>query len=139
MLAKSRFVRARLRGDLIREHAMNPPEQRSVGPAFATIVALAVVLALLGYFATRILDGDVSGSGNAQVGLSAAVVAGIACVSAAVGAVIVWSGRSRPKGNARIAAVATIVIAVLLLLIAFAAGTSSTEPASVPGPLSNSQ
>jgi hypothetical protein len=117
---------------------MDQQEPRSIASALVTVGALAIVLALLGYFATRMLDADVSGSANARTGLSAALLAAIACVSAAAGAAILWAGRSKPRGNTRIALVATVVIGVFLLFVAFAAGTSSTEPASIPGPLNTS-
>jgi riboflavin transporter FmnP len=109
---------------------MNDREQRSIIPGLAIVIVLALVVTLLGYFATRMMDADVSGSGNTRVGLSAALVAGIACLSALGGAVILWSGRTRARSNTSVAVLGTLVIGVFLLLLAFAAGTSSTEPAS---------
>jgi hypothetical protein len=109
---------------------MSDRERRTIMPGLTIIIVLALIITLLGYFATRIMDADVSGNGNTRVGLSAAVLAGIACLSALGGAAILWAGRMRARSNTRIAVVGTLVIGVFLLLVAFAAGTSSKEPAS---------
>lgn len=107
---------------------MRDPEQKKLGPAVAVVIVVALLFTLPGFFGTQILD--VSGRANARVGLSAALLAGIACVSAVAGLLVLWTGRKRASGNMRVAIVATIFVSVFLLLVAFAAGTSSTEPAS---------
>jgi nitrate reductase gamma subunit len=107
---------------------MYEPTRRRLGPAVAGVIVAALLLILPGYFSARMMD--VGGNANTDVGLSAAVLAGIACISALVGLAILWTGRARDKSNSRVAIVATIFVSVFLLLVAFAAGTSSTEPAS---------
>ncbi|MDB5689178.1 MAG: hypothetical protein JWL91_1054 [Sphingomonas bacterium] len=107
---------------------MNEPERKPLRPAIIAVVLIALAATLPGYFATQMLD--VGGRNNSAVGLSAAMLAGVFCLSVIVGLVLLLSGRSRPGGNRRVALVATLVVAVFLLLVAFAAGTSSTEPAS---------
>ncbi|MDB5662634.1 MAG: hypothetical protein JWM38_472 [Sphingomonas bacterium] len=107
---------------------MQNPERRSLGLAITAVVGLAVLLILPGYFSVRLMD--VGGRSNADLGITAAILAAIACVAAAGGGLVLWAGRKRPKSNMRVALLATLFVSVFLLLVAFAAGTSSTEPAS---------
>lgn len=107
---------------------MQHPERRPIAYSIVAVIILAVLLTVPGYFSSRVMD--VGGSANTDVGLSGAVLAGIACIATLVGLIFVWLGRARPAGNTRVALVATLVVSVFLLLVAFAAGTSSNEPAS---------
>jgi hypothetical protein len=117
---------------------MDNPEQRSIASGLLIIAVIAVVLAGAGYVATRGMDADVSGAANARLGLSAALLAGIAAASALAGAAILWFGRRRPRSNVRIAILATFFVGLFLLFVAYGAGTGGTQPASTPGPLNNS-
>lgn len=107
---------------------MQDPQRKSLRPAIFAVVIIALAATLPGYFATQMLD--VGGRTNSTLGLSAAMLAGIFCVSVVVGLALLLSGRGKAHGNRRIAMVATVVVALFLLMVAYAAGTSSTEPAS---------
>jgi len=109
---------------------MHEPEQKSIALGLGIVVGFAIVLGSLGYFATRVMDADVSGAANTRAGLSFAYLAAIACVSALVGTVILWAGRHKTNSNTRIAIIATVVVGALLLLVALGAGTTGMQPAS---------
>jgi hypothetical protein len=107
---------------------MIEPDKRALGPGLISVAVLALILAVPVYFATQIMD--VGGNANMEVGLSAAVLLGIACVGALVGFFVIWVGRKRTKANTRIALVATAFTFGLLLMITYGASTSSVQPAS---------
>jgi hypothetical protein len=110
------------------EVRMQDPERKSQKTGIIAVLLIAAAATVPGYFATQIMD--VSGRSNSVTGISAAILAAIFCVSVLAGVGLLLAGRHKPRGNVRIALVATVVVSVFLLLVAFAAGTSSTEPAS---------
>jgi hypothetical protein len=107
---------------------MTDRERRALAPALIGVALLALILAVPVYFATHIMD--VGGNANMEVGLSAAVLLGIACIGALVGFLVIWAGRNHAKANTRIALVATAFTFGLLLMITYGASTSSVQPAS---------